>query len=424
MAKDKKTKKKKFQYATTKDRMDNREQKGGKSVLKIPEGVKRYKLEKEGKELLDVMAFIAGEGNNAVDPGIAYWEKTYFVHPDVGPNQATVVCNARTFDKPCPICEKRVEMQKEGAEKDDVKPLYPKQKQAFLVTDRKNKEDGIQVFETYGYTKDGTAFGERLDAKLEAVSDEPDHPYHSFWHLENGMTLQVMAKKQTMPNGSFIAAGNIELLPRKSQYKDEMLEEIPCLDDMVEEADYDEVKALFLGEEVEEEEKPKGKKDKTKKKTKKKEEDEDEDDQEDDEEEENGDDEESDDSDDDEDSEEEDEEEQQEGEDEDGDQFAVGDSVTFKYKGKVREGEIVKINKKKDPNILSVQTEDKDDPFAVAADDKTLKKVEEEDEDEDDTEDEDDSPLDGEDEEEEEEEEEKPKKKVKRGKMRMGISLP
>src|SRR5262245_1647150 len=78
---------------------------GDRSSIKIPDGMKLFSIKKEGVYRLDILPYIAGEGNKYAEPGVLHYERTFFVHRDVGPDKEIVVCPASTWKKRCPVCD-------------------------------------------------------------------------------------------------------------------------------------------------------------------------------------------------------------------------------------------------------------------------------------------------------------------------------
>jgi hypothetical protein len=452
-------KSKKFRYANTTKRVLDAQSGGKGKTFKLPEGWSHFAFEnsdKAKKYLMSILPTIAGPHNKEADEGEPHWRHQYAIHKKIGPEEKTVPCNAVNFGEPCFVCEHRNKLIKKGADKDTVKAYYPSTRDLFAV--KVKGEEGYQLFETYGFMKDDKAFGQMLLTKMEDKADKPDHSVHRWWWPHKGKDLSVLVKKSTFPGGSFAAPTNIEFVKREEQFAEELPGELPCLEDCIIKADYEEVKKMFLGvgktkpeddeeeededlddedtddEEDEEEEKPK------KKSKKKKEEDDDdseETDEEDDEEE----------SDDDDSGDDEEDEGDADEEEDDGDEIKKGSKVKFKYKDKKKKkevkttGTVVKIDKKKE--LYSIEADDRDEPHILSFDDPSIELLPEDDEEEDDTDDEDDSPLDGEEEEDEgsedeeeeddgeeedeeeeddedDEDDEKPKKKVKKEKGKKG----
>lgn len=370
MAKDKKQKaKSKIVYSNARKVAEKQATQGGgrNLAVKLPDGVEAYKF-KKGINKFDVLPYRVGAGNPACDEGMVHYERTYFAHANVGPENKLVCCPAQTFGKKCPICAYSAKLMRQGKLDEETRnALRTKTRQLFCFRDH---DDGKKL-----KIQDGSfyrGFGEVLQDKLMAVED--DHPYSHFHSLEDGMQLSVMCKEVALPGGKFNQPSNIEMVPRKTQLDDSVLDDVPCLDDLLICLDYDALEEMFQGGETGADAKPadEKKKDKddedededddekpakSKSKGKKKVEEEDEDDDDD-----SGDDEES--------------------------EIEVGDTVTFfsKTKKKKQTGKVVKL---KDDTAQV-----KGNGWQEAVDVDELTKVEpDDDEDTDEEDDDDDEPV-------------------------------
>ena len=421
--KSKKRERRKLKIVSAANRMAKH--KGGgfeRTATDLPEGVESFRPDKEGTYRLELIPYKVGKGNPYAKPGDYYYERTYYCHRGIGADQNTYICPSRTFSKKCPICEYRIKLDKSGeADEDTLQALAPKQRQLFAVFNHKEPDKGVQVWDVSYHN-----FGKHLDKKIRGADEEDREKYEQFYDPEDGYTLRVGATEESMGKNTFLVFTDIEFRKREKELDPALIDEAPCLDELLIEKGYDELKKILLqstddgdddsdDDDDEDDEKPK------KKRKPKKEDDDGDEDEEDSEDEESGDDDEdedSDDSDDDESSEEEDEDDE-EGEAEDGD-FSVRDKVTYIYRGKRETGKIVKINRKK--SIAEVDI-GKEKPRVVELDElekagKKKAKVEDDDEedendegdegDDSDDDDSDDSEDDGGDEEDDQEDEDEP----------------
>jgi hypothetical protein len=394
--KDDKNRKSGLNYTNSKKWSEQADQGGGfkPTAFKVPAGMETHRWV-EGKNRIVVMPYRVGKNNPQADEGAVHFERTYFTHNNMGPNEDAYSCPNQCSGgkKKCPVCEVYFRLKREGkTDKDTLNAIKAKQRQLFIFLDVKAQDKGFQIHEESFWF----GFGELLKAKLDAQDE--GSTMHDFFHLDGGMILNVTCKKQAYPGGTRIAATNIEMEPRKKVWPESILKELPCLDDLILIKSYDELKALYEGEEVEEEggEKPAGgRKPKAKveddddfgsddvdekpaakrKKGKVEEEPEDDDIY------------------------------AEEGGDEDK-EAEVGNTVSFTYKGEELEGTVAKIGKSKQSGkpLATVEVEGREKPCMVLVEDLTVLEA--------------DGEPDEEEPEEEEEVEEKPKstKKVKKTK--------
>jgi hypothetical protein len=375
---------------------------GFRSSLNLPKGINFWQPNtKEDANEIDIVPYEVGKSSKKfrkditfAEPGDLYYERTYFTHRDVGPEEKSVVCPKATFGQPCPICEYAAKAGQEvKADAETLKALRPKERQLFLVHDHAAPKKGVQLWDVSFFL-----FGANLDEKIKKASEKNKEKFQQFFRDdEEGSSLRVTAKEKSSPFGKFSEYFVDSFEQREEPLADEVMNHGYCLDDFVVCPDYDELKALFLGEATddddeaeEEEEKPaRGRKPK------------------------------------DEEPEEEEEEPEEEEEESEAPEFEKGMTVSGVYRKKKYEGEIVKVDAKKKQIHVDIG---EDHPRIVDFDDETLEIIEEEEQEEEEPEEEeeetprrrtrkpkdeedDDALEDEEPEEEEEEEEETPRRR-------------
>jgi len=227
-------------YASARDRAEKAGSGSRAGYIKLPSGVKLFKP-KAGIVLLDIMPFRAGVNNPFADEGMKYYERTFFVHRNIGPNEEMMLCPRKTSGGRCPICERKAVL----ARKDDddsealAKELEPRQRQLFNLINRKEPDAGIQIWDISYHL-----FGEELDKSIRA-SDEDDR-WDAFFHLKDGFTLKVSMEDDSFSGHAFVRAGRIDFKKREP-YESDMLEQSHCLDELLIELPYDKLKKLYLG---------------------------------------------------------------------------------------------------------------------------------------------------------------------------------
>lgn len=217
--------------------VDERKSGFDKTTLNIPEGLMVFQPKQSGAYRLDIMPFIAGEGNPYADAGVPHYERTYFTHRGIGPNNDSYVCPAKTFNKPCPICEARAKLMKDGGDEEAIKDLGPKQRQLFLIIDHAARDRGLQLWDVSWWL-----FGKPLEAKIRNA-DEGEYDY--FADLNEGKYLKIGAEEKSFAGQKFLEFNDIEFKDRKEHYDDDMMEKAPCLDDLLKEMEYDKLKAIY-----------------------------------------------------------------------------------------------------------------------------------------------------------------------------------
>lgn len=252
------------------------------SSLNLPEGASLLQIKKACTLKVDVLPYEITKAN--VNPfkkqkGQLHFERTYYVHRNVGPENGTYCCLALTFRQACPVCEYRAQLAREpeGNEK-EISSLKPSERQLFNLIDLGDKEKGIQIFDYSQWL-----FGKVLNAKIKRYDD---HRYDFFADLKQGLTIEMTFDESKSGGYTSYPCIEIQFLPRLKAYKESILEKVYDLDEIPRMVPYTELKKIFLQVPPDEDEEEKDEEDvkealKTKGKGKSKIKDEDEDEDED-----------------------------------------------------------------------------------------------------------------------------------------------
>lgn len=232
---------------------------GGRTSLKIPAGVGMFSVKKPGNVYLDFVPFRAGEGNPGAAKGKPYWQRIYGTHRSIGAGQDTYCCPnyCSQGKRPCPICEdvqrqyKRMDPSLDNEEREKERKRIGdaglKIRQLFCVIDRDNKDAGIQVWDVSFHL-----FGKTLQERLNGM-DEDDN-FDQFYHPKRGLTVKITALEKSLPGSRpFCDCSIFEFKPRKEPYEMSIIDQAPCLDDMLKVLPYDRLGAIYLGADVDQE---------------------------------------------------------------------------------------------------------------------------------------------------------------------------
>ncbi len=220
--------------------------------IQLPEGVEFWKAEKEGFYKLDVIPFLTGRGNPNADEGMEHFERTYHVHRGMGlQGFSSYCCSVRCFKKRCYVCD-WINREGGNADQELVKRLRPQDRMLMNVVDvtsKESKEKGIQVLDQPFGSSKHPSFGQVLKDKIQSVEE-----YENFSDLEKGYTLQIKVVEDCLPGGKpFMKVTSIEMITRKYQYDEDMIDKAICLDECPIEKSYEELKKILLQEPDEEE---------------------------------------------------------------------------------------------------------------------------------------------------------------------------
>jgi hypothetical protein len=209
--------------------------------VKLPEGVGFFSVKKAGIQRIEILPYRVPKGadNPFADDGDMYFERTFFVHRQIGPNNETRVCLRKTTGQPCPICEYRSQLTKEeDPDEDLIKDLAPKERQLWNVYDHGNSEAGVQIWDISFHL-----FGKSLDARIKNADEDDD--YEFFADPEDGLTLKIGFEEKSFGGRTFYDCESIDFKARRKALDPELFEKVVVLDEALVIEDYEKLKALF-----------------------------------------------------------------------------------------------------------------------------------------------------------------------------------
>lgn len=217
--------------------------------LNLPKGVRVFKEEPRSRVDIDILPYEVtspvhldrdDEYEIAV-PGELWYKKPYYLHRNIGTNKESVVCPS-TIKKPCPICEYRAQLMKEGAAWDDeiVRGLKPSLRNLYAIIPRNSKTypEEIHVWDISQFL-----FQDKLNEEIQE-----NEQYESFPSLEDGYTLRIRFTEETLGNNKFAATSRIDFIERDNPYSDDILDEVPLLDEILVIPSYKALSAMFFGD--------------------------------------------------------------------------------------------------------------------------------------------------------------------------------
>jgi len=215
-------------------RAEQREMQGG-GYLTLPEGVEYFNPEK-GRNKFDILYYrVTSDAHPEVDAGDEWYQRTFFIHRNVGADEQSVVCPRKTFGLPCPICEHRVSMERDAdADEDEIKSLKPKERELFNVYNY--DADEFQVMNISYHL-----FGKLLEEEIR----EGDEEDADFADPEIGKTIMARFKEKTWSGRKFYEASRIDFKDRSEQYDASIIDDMVDLDSCINVMEYDDLYNLF-----------------------------------------------------------------------------------------------------------------------------------------------------------------------------------
>lgn len=239
--------------------------------LNLPKGVKVLTLKERTREIrLDFIPYTVTDSQhpdrdvdaNCAVVDVLWYKRPFKVHRNIGVNNDTFVC-LTSSGKKCPICMWVADQKRKGTDWEDLKDTAAKDRNLYAVNpiDSKDHDEVIHVWDMSWFL-----FQNELNDQLEEYPDNGVFPA-----LEEGLTLKVKFRWEKFGKNLFPKTRDIEFEDREKQYTEDILDEVPNLDEMLNVLSYEELDAKFLEmddeeqtgdvyEEVDENEKPRYKK--------------------------------------------------------------------------------------------------------------------------------------------------------------------
>ncbi len=261
----KKRRKTNFRTSTHED-VKRQKQKKSYGYLKLPKGVKTFSMKEDTREVdLDIIPYEVTDEKHLdrtearAFPGDLWYKKPFKTHRDVGADNKTVICRT-TVGKKCPICEYVTQRLKDGADWDEMKDIASKDRNLYAIRPL-NSNDHDNIIHIWDMSQ--FLFQEELNDQLEE-----DESCRVFPSLEKGKTLTVKFKWKKFGKNKFPETRDITFEDRDKSYSDDILEEVPNLDEILDVKSYQELHDMFFETETGEEDEVVSKKEKSKRKKK------------------------------------------------------------------------------------------------------------------------------------------------------------
>lgn len=202
---------------------------------------------KDGTHIVDVIPYTAGKYETIVDKGDPTYTFECWVHTRVGTNKIMLLCMAEMYGEPCPICEERQKLHKQGAREELWKKLFPKRRNLYNIIcyDKDEEKKGIQIWDvSYHY----------FEKQVLAISKKPSRSggvekLINFADIESGksvsFSIEPAKSKEDFP--SYLGHSFDE---RDYEIDDAILDSAVVLDEAVHRPSYDEVSKAYWSEEA------------------------------------------------------------------------------------------------------------------------------------------------------------------------------
>lgn len=199
--------------------------------LLLPNGVSVFKETPDSKVKLDFMPYEVtdpmhldrDDEREIAIPGELWYKKPFYIHR-IGADNDRVVC-LKTIGKKCPVCERRAELIKEGASKEDIAQLKPSLRNLYVVIPigHKEYEEAPHIWDISNFN-----FQKMLNEELDEDEDQGVFP-----DLEEGKTLRIRFSEDSVGTTKFATASRIDFDERDEAYDEDILDDVPNLDEVL-----------------------------------------------------------------------------------------------------------------------------------------------------------------------------------------------
>jgi hypothetical protein len=219
--------------------------------LKLPADLNVFKPEGGTEVVFDIVPYLVTDPNHLDNKkynedavvGEYWWKKPIKVHRGIGPEDVTIVCPT-TVGKKCPICEYGSKRRKAGADWDELKEIFPKNRTLFLIVPLDTEDCDVDYAEGEVHVLDQSdhLFLEYLEEEVSRDIESENFP-----DPFDGLSLKVYFRSKKLGKNKYAETSKIDFEDRDEQYDEEFLSSLPHLDDLVEIMEYKEIEALYLG---------------------------------------------------------------------------------------------------------------------------------------------------------------------------------
>jgi len=217
---------------------------GRENVLDLPDSVKFYKSSFDKKNKIIILPYkVKTDNDPKAKKGEENYVLEYFVHYDVGINKNQFVCLNRTYGKPCPICEELEKLKKEDDKESEklIKKYKASKKASYNVLDclSESPSDVLVFNASFAYFEK-----EMLE---EVIDPETDDLICFADPSENGYYVKFKAIEETFEGRKHSKYKNFSFEKRGKAIPKKIMEKVLSLDEFLVVPTYEQVKAAFLG---------------------------------------------------------------------------------------------------------------------------------------------------------------------------------
>lgn len=215
--------------------------------LNLPRGVTLFREKPGGRCRLDFLPYEVTDPKHpdrdddagVARPGDLWYRRPYFMHRNVGPEGGTAVCPL-SVGSMCPVCEYRTKLLREGRDWRDetVQALKARRRNLYVVVpigDR-DYDEAPHIWEISQYL-----FQDKLNDEIEE-----DPANEGFPDPEDGLTVRIRFSEEKFGQTTYAETSRIDFEEREEQYGDNILSDVPNLDEVLIIPSYRELESRFF----------------------------------------------------------------------------------------------------------------------------------------------------------------------------------
>jgi hypothetical protein len=231
-----------------KENQERSESFGGGLLFKDEDAKKAIWKCKEGKHIIDILPYEAGRFDPNAKKGDMQYVFEYYFHANLGlDGKQQAMCLNKTYNKPCPICEDIIRMQKDGEDEAIIKALMPKRNPKsiynILCWDKGEDKKGVQLFIVSHWFM-GKHLLELASVPIrEGMENELD-PIIPFMDPDEGKSVYFRREGEGANDTRFYGHQLLDR-PKGFKIKNDVLDQCFCIDEIIKIPTYEEVEEIY-----------------------------------------------------------------------------------------------------------------------------------------------------------------------------------
>lgn len=240
----------KIKYDKLKERVKNNYEKKdsystGANILNLPDDIEFFKAVK-GRNSIDIIPYeIKSDKHPELKKGEMDYVLDIWTHRQIGVGKDNFICLAKTYKKPCPICEELERLRKEDGDEKDIKALKPVRRVIYNVLDHSDYK--VKIFEVSHHL-----FEKEL---LDEAGCNGSGEIIDFYNPIDGKSIKFRAVENDTLNSKkpFFEFKSFSFEDREEQLTEKILNQALSLDSLLNIPDYNDIYNVLFNVEIKKE---------------------------------------------------------------------------------------------------------------------------------------------------------------------------